>query len=89
MSEKTLKKVFQNKLVELLEGPATATALGLNFPQRKALIEGGFIKVAGKATTGKRGRPQHVFKLTDKGRKRAKTAQKQLAAQEETEVTND
>lgn len=61
-------------LVRLLDGPATREDLGLSLYRVNALAskEGVITKGAKVVRTGQRGRPSFTWRLTNKGRSRAK-----------------
>ena len=71
--EQYIKSLTERIAPVLLDGPATRSTLGLNYPQTQALQEA---KVIAKRKTvvksGRQGRPAHLFGLTDAARKRAK-----------------
>lgn len=61
-------------------GRATAAELQSNAIYMARLQDEGLVKVAGKVQSGRRGRPAHIYALTDKGRKRADRAIAKSAA---------
>lgn len=70
-----------NLLVRLAStGTATAVELETNAIYMGRLQQEGLVKVADKVRSGGRGRPAHVYRCTDKGRKRAQRAQSKVTA---------
>ena len=66
-------------LVDLRQtGPATAKALDTDAIRLGRLESLGLVEVVGKVATGKRGRPAHVYALTNAGRCRARRAAKRV-----------
>lgn len=66
---------LNQSLVPLLDGPRPIADLSISrFLVKRAVKEGIIAAAAEVVVTGKRGRPAHKFRLTDKGRKRAKRA---------------
>lgn len=69
-----------NPLVQLLDGPATAKAIGASQSAMRTALSEGVVKIkttqkhTNEAGEPQRGRPARVYALTDKGRKRAKRA---------------
>lgn len=63
-------------LVRLVESGAPATAADLNTTSiyMGRLAKDGLVKVADQVRSGQRGRPAHIYRATDKGRKRARRA---------------
>ena len=56
------------------QGPSTAIDLDTNAIYMQRLVERELVKVSDVVRSGKRGRPAHVYRVTDKGRKRAQRA---------------
>jgi predicted ArsR family transcriptional regulator len=71
-------------LVKLFEAKkASAKDLDTNAVYMGRLEKEGLVKVVGKVETGKRGRPAHIYAVTDKGRGRAKRAADKRQATEQ------
>lgn len=52
--------------------PVTAQEAGIDAVTAHRLVKAEVLKPVGRRQTGRRGRPAHEFRLTDKARKRAK-----------------
>lgn len=62
-------------LVKLAEqGPSTAKQLDTDAIRMGRLIERELVKVTAQVESGKRGRPAHIYRVTKKGRDRARRA---------------
>lgn len=59
--------------------PATAAAVDSNSIYMGRLEKEGLVKVVDSVQSGKRGRPAHIYRVTDKGRKRVQRAQARKA----------
>lgn len=71
---------FAAAMDSLMDTPSqTRSDLDLFPVYVEQLLAEGLIKVDGKVTSGRRGRPAHTFRLTDKARKRVKSARARAA----------
>lgn len=64
-------------LIKLAEqGPSTAKELDTDAIRMDRLVQRELVKVTATVKSGLRGRPAHIYRVTDKGRKRAQRAAK-------------
>lgn len=56
------------------DAPMTAAQMGVSSVEAIRLREAGLIRQVSRVETGRRGRPAHTYRLTDKARKRVRRA---------------